>query len=247
MVVKNIRYREYEPCTLDLYLPNGQAFPTVLYFHGGGLENGTKADKSYVEIAESFASRGYAFVSVEYRMLTQGARFPDFVEDCASAVAWVKTHIKEYGGSGVLFVSGQSAGAWLALMLCLDKKYLSAVGIDSLEIEGWLIDSAQTTAHFNVLKSEGYDSRLQRINEFAPQYFVDENTRFSKILLLFYEEDMPCRPEQNMLFYKSILQLNENADITWVKLPGGHCHGSIVRDNDGEYAFVKEAFKWLER
>jgi hypothetical protein len=98
-----------------------------------------------------------------------------------------------------------------------------------------------------VLKYAGFDERLERINEFSPLYYVDENTAFSKMLLLFYEEDMPCRAEQNMLFYKSILHFNKNADITYARLPGSHCYGSTVRDADGEFRFVKEAFSWLER
>ena len=66
---------------------------------------------------------GYAFASVEYRMYPT-AKFPDYLEDCASATAFVKAFVQEKGGNGEMVLSGQSAGAWLSLMLCMDRKYL---------------------------------------------------------------------------------------------------------------------------
>lgn len=52
------------------------------------------------------------------------AKFPEYLEDAAAAVAWAKAHIQEYGGNGELYVSGQSAGAWISMMLCVNEKYL---------------------------------------------------------------------------------------------------------------------------
>ena len=240
-------YNRQTKCCLDMYLPSLRGFKTIVYFHGGGLEAGDKADKNYVEIAKRFAECGYGFVSVNYRMYPT-AKFPEYLEDAAEAIAWVKTHIQEYDGNGELYVSGQSAGAWISLMLCLNKEYLNAVGISPMEIKGWIIDSAQTTSHFNVLKREtGSDPSLQRIDKYAPLYYVDKDTRLTKMLILFYEEDMPCRPEQNMLFIKALKNFNENTDIQYKQLLGGHCCGSTVKDDDGEYAFVKETLRWLEK
>lgn len=243
---ENISYSAKHNEKLDVYLPDGKGFKTVVYFHGGGLEVHGKAYESVVGIAESFVKAGYAFVSADYRIYPQ-AKFPEFIEDAADTVAFVKEHLPEWGGNGEIIVSGQSAGAWLSLMLCMDKRYLNAVGIDTLSINGWIIDSAQTTSHFNVLKYEtGENTLAQRINEFAPVYFVGEKTEFTKVLLIFYENDMPCRYEQNMLFYKAVKAFNDKADIEFVVLPGGHCHGSNEKDDDGEYAYVKTALGWLK-
>ena len=48
-----------------------------------------------------------------------------------------------------------------------------------------------------------------------------------------------------MLFYKSILDFNRNADVQYKVLPGGHCHGSSEPDEDGQYAYVKTSLQWL--
>ena len=244
--IENIGYSVKHNEKLDVYLPDQKGFKTVVYFHGGGLEVHGKAYESVVGIAESYVKAGYGFVSVDYRIYPQ-AKFPEFIIDAADAVAYTERHIKEWGGNGDIIVSGQSAGAWLSLMLCVDTRYLSAVGIDPLSVKAWIIDSAQTTSHFNVLKYESGEHTLaQRINEFAPLYFIGEKTEFTKILLIVYENDMPCRLEQNMLFYKAIKAFNDKADVKIEVLCGGHCQGSNERGDDGEYPYCKTAFKWLK-
>ena len=245
-IFENIQYGQFVENILDIYLPKKKGYDTIVYFHGGGLTSGDKAEKHTVEVGKAFAGQGYGFVSVNYRMYS-AVKFPEYIEDCAEAIAWVKSHIQEYGASGDIYISGSSAGGWLSLMLCLNKKYLERVGVSTNDIKGWIIDSAQTTSHFNVMKYElGCNPSLQRINEYAPLYYVDENTKFSKMLLLFYENDMPCRPEQNYLFIKAIQTFNKDADIQYKQLPGGHCHGSVHCDENGEYDFVKESVRWLK-
>ena len=244
-VFKDIAYKSEDACKLDLYLPDGDGFKTIIYFHGGGLEHGDKSAMG--DLSHDVVKRDFAFVSVNYRMYGHGGKFPDFLEDAAAAVAFVKVHIREYGGTGKIYVGGSSAGAWITLMLCMDKKYLTNVGVDADTIDGWISDSAQTHSHYNVIHHErGDDTRLERVDEYAPIYYLNDDVSFSKILLLFYEDDIPCRPEENILFYKNVLRFQPNADITAVRLHGGHCHGVNARDDDGEYGFVKEFCAWLK-
>ena len=245
-VYKDVAYGTLEKQKCDMYLPETQGFSTIVYFHGGGLVKGSKYSESKVEIASSFVKNGYGFVSVGYRLYTDGAKYPDYLTDAAASIAFVREEAKKHGGSGRILVSGQSAGAWISLILCMNKAFLTAVGVDPLEIEGWIIDSAQTTSHFNVLEHEtGQNRKLQRIDEFAPLYYVDEKMKFTKILLLFYENDMVCRPEQNVLFYTAIRNFDSEADIEYRQLPGKHCYGSTHKEEDGEYRYVKEALRWL--
>ena len=95
-VVKDLAYKpdaatdyERERCKLDLYLPNrAAAFPTIVWFHGGGLQNGDKAREIEVHAGQRFAENGIALASVNYRLHPQ-AHFPAYVEDAAAAVAFV--------------------------------------------------------------------------------------------------------------------------------------------------------------
>jgi len=237
----------YNDLSLDIYLPDNKGFKTIVYFHGGGISSGHRNDNNYVDIGVDFANHGYAFVSVDYH-LYPNTKFPEFLKEDARAVKYVFDHIKELGGNGDIYISGQSAGAWMAMMLCVDKHYLLDVGVDPLLVKGWISDSAQMTSHFNILTIEDKLNPLtQRIDEKAPLYFLNENFNSSPILIIFYEFDMPNRPEQNQLFYSAVKNFKSDIDIEKIKLPGGHCQGSSKKDDDNRFPYTKVAIEWLER
>jgi len=191
----NLLYNKEKRLYLDVYLPQSENFNVIVYFHGGGLEVGERNGENIVQIAQDFVKEGYGFVSADYS-LYPSAKFPSYILDCALAIKFVKENLKEWGAREII-VAGQSAGAWLSLMLCLNNEYLNSVSLSPQDICAWIIDSAQTTSHYNVLKYEQKEDVLaQRINEFAPLYYVNKNTSFSKMLLVFYQEDMPCRYEE---------------------------------------------------
>lgn len=54
---------------LDIYQPDNDAEnrPVLMFIHGGGFKGGTKTKPEIVEMADYFASRGWVFVSVDYR------------------------------------------------------------------------------------------------------------------------------------------------------------------------------------
>ena len=53
-------------------------------------------------------------------------------EDAAEAVAWTLRNIGRYGGNPQrVFVMGHSAGAHIALLLTLDRRYLAAAGVSA--------------------------------------------------------------------------------------------------------------------
>ena len=230
---------------LDFYLPENEGFKTIIYFHGGGMVEGNKWDAW--TLGEHFSSKGICLVSVEYS-LYPNAKFPQYLIEAAHAVKYVFDHIKEYGGStNDIYISGQSAGAWLTLMLCFNDEYLKSAGVDKSMIKGWISDSAQPTSHFNVMKYEkGIDPSLQRIDEFAPLYYVNKDTKFSNLLLLYYENDMPCRLEQNQLLFKTLKQLVPTQRVEAKLCPGSHCAGSSILV-DGEYPYLNIVLDYIKR
>ena len=136
----------------------------------------------------------------------------------------------------------------MSLMLCFNKEYLANAGIDSEEIKGWFIDSAQTTSHFNVLQQEkGVHKLTQRIDEFSPLYFLNEDTKFSRMMLLLYDQDMACRYEQNQLFYKAVLAFNPEAKIEYRLLEGKHCSAMKQYNEKGESRYNEIFLDWVAR
>ena len=243
----DVQYSEYDETKVDIYLPDTDHYTTVVNFHGGGLDRGDKHSESFEKMAAGLTSAGYALASVEYRKYPN-AKFPDFLMDAAKATAFVKDFVKGYGGNEEIIVSGQSAGAWMSLMLCLNKDYLAKEGIDSEEIKGWFIDSAQTTSHFTILMREkGLHKRAQRIDELAPLYFVNENTKFSKMILFTYEQDIVCRCEQTQLFYKAVLAFNPEAKIEYRLLKGKHCSAIDEFDENGDSLYAKTFLDWATK
>ena len=232
--ISNIKYNSLENSYVDLYLPDGECKDLLIWFHGGGIESGTRGN---VKFAEDLINAGVGVASVEYRMYPQGAHFPDFLVDCADAVKFLQDHIGEYAKPRRLFVSGQSAGAYITLMLAFDKTYFESAGVDRSAISGFISDSAQTTTHFNVLRERNVDKRYERIDDASPMYHLSERSDIKNLLLIYYTNDMPCRPEQNRLFYKSICRLCPDMNAQLIELPGKHCNGSSHRNENGTFDF----------
>ena len=200
--IQNVSYgrARSEANLLDLYLPDGPAPRAMIYFHGGGLEGGDKADARVH--AEALTGRGVALVSANYRLYPE-AKFPDFIEDAAQALRKAMNLLQ-----GEIYVGGSSAGAYLAMMLFLDRRWLDRAGVDATRVRGWLFDAAQPTTHFNVLRERGMDPRLVRLDEAAPMYFVSPE-RFAggeqpRVLVLAADRDIPGRLEQNLLLIRTM-------------------------------------------
>ena len=229
MEVRNIVYDESigEAGKLDLYLPDGiKNCPVLVYFHGGGIEGGDKCDMQ--PFPRELQKNGIAVVSANYRMYPD-VKFPEFIRDCASAVAFVKNEGHRYANFGDIFVGGSSAGAYLAMMLFFDKNYLGEHGIDPNELAGYLFDSGQPTVHFNVLRERGLDTRLVRLDEAAPLYFIDqeyENPQdLPSILIIVADNDMANRLEQNYLLKETLLVFGfDESKINFHVMKGySHC------------------------
>jgi len=159
-----------ERCVLDIYYPrNVENFPTIVWFHGGGLTGGEK------EIPEALKEKGFAVVGVNYR-LSPKVKAPAYIEDAAAAVAWVFNNIKKYGGdTSLIFVAGYSAGGYLTNMVGLDKKWLAVHGIDADNIAGLISLSGQAITHFTVREERGIPGTQPIIDDLAPLYYVRAN------------------------------------------------------------------------
>jgi len=114
---------------LDVYAPEkrGDPAPVVFFIYGGGWNRGERSDYQFV--GRALAARGFITVIADYRLVPE-VRYPEFLEDSASALKWVQDNIASYGGDpNRLFLAGHSAGAYNAMMLALDPSYLKEYGV----------------------------------------------------------------------------------------------------------------------
>lgn len=156
-----------ERCVLDIYYPNNiTGFATIVWIHGGGLKSFQK------EIPEELKNKGVAIIGINYRLYPK-VKAPAYIEDTAAAVAWAFKNIQEFGGNkDLIFVSGHSAGGYLASMIGLDKNWLVSHNIDANKIAGLIPFSGHAITHFTVREERGISGSQPIIDELAPLYHV---------------------------------------------------------------------------
>jgi acetyl esterase/lipase len=129
-VLIDLRYGSDYWQKLDVYLPrvsDVSGVPVLLFFHGGAWTSGTKEWMGFM--APTLLSIPAIYVAANYR-LAPVVRYPEIVDDCAAATAWVQANISKYGGDpGRLFVGGHSAGGHLAALVALDRDCQRRAGL----------------------------------------------------------------------------------------------------------------------
>ena len=206
-----------ERCVLDIYYPkNSPGFATVVWFHGGGLTAGEK------ELPEALKNQGIAVISVNYR-LGPKVISPKYIEDAAAAVAWTFKNIENFqGNASLIFVSGHSAGGYLASMIGLDKKWLNAEGIDANKIAGLIPFSGQAITHFLVRKEKGIPDTQPTIDEYAPLFHVRADAPPLLLITGDRELEMLGRYEENAYLMR-MMKIAGHKDTKLYELDGfGH-------------------------
>lgn len=134
-VVRGAAYGPHARQRLDVYAPRGRrgaAAPVAVFFYGGSWDSGRRQDYNWV--GRALAARGFVTVVADYRLYPE-VRYPAFLEDGARAVCWAADHAAGFGGDPHRIVlAGHSAGAYNAVMLGLDPRYLQAAGVDPARI-----------------------------------------------------------------------------------------------------------------
>jgi len=105
-----------------------QQTPGILWIHGGGYATGM-AEMAYFSRPLALVKKyGAVVVCLSYRLSTESP-YPAALEDCYSALLWLKEHAYELGiNSSQLMVGGESAGGGLTASLCMyarDKKQVN--------------------------------------------------------------------------------------------------------------------------
>ena len=102
IIKKDITYKSInnKDIKLDILFPEvklSKNYPVVIYIHGGGFIRGDK-DEIYdlKPLVDEWHQRGWAVISVNYRLLLGDNMYPDNYDDVMDAIDWVFTNKDKY-------------------------------------------------------------------------------------------------------------------------------------------------------
>lgn len=205
---------------VDAYLPDGRIDRAVVWFHGGGLTSGDR--RLDAALSTHFTSRGCALISVEYRM-SPAVRHPLWLEDGAAAIRWTLARLAQCDAANVpLFLSGHSAGGWVAAMLGLDARWLAAEGIPLTRVTGIIPISGQMTTHHRIRQDLGIAGTLRPlVDDAAPLSHASADS--APFLTFTGGNDIPLRSCENR-YMDELLTAHGHNDHAFHEIPGrDHC------------------------
>jgi acetyl esterase/lipase len=202
---KDIPYAQHAVCKLDVrHMADATGMPCIVWFHGGGLVNGTRHftplnDDKIIQVA------------VTYRLLGKDAKSgEDCINDAAAAVAWAFKNITRYGGDPKkIYVSGMSAGGYLTMMVGMAPQFLAAHGLKPTDLAGFVALSGQATKHFNVRHYAGDKDPqfLPKIDALAPLAYVSKDLPPFMCVCGQAPYEWKCRSEENRLLVSACVAM----------------------------------------
>ncbi len=210
-----------ERCVLDVYYPEHvKSFPTVVWFHGGGLTGGEKF------IPNELKEKGIAVVAVNYR-LSPKVKNPAYIDDAAAAVAWVFKHIGDYGGDpSKVYAAGHSAGGYLVAMIGLDKSWLATYDEDADKLAGIIDFSGHAVTHMTIRGEQGIKDTQPVVDEYAPLYHVRKDAPLLVLVSGDRELELLGRYEETAYFYR-MMKVVGHGNVHLYELDGFD-HGAMA-------------------
>ena len=217
---KGISFGDGPRDILDIYraeTPKDGA-PVLMFVHGGSWDSGSK--DIYKFLAEGFTKSGYDIVVPNYRLYPE-AKFPNFLEDNAKAVAYTA---KAFPGQEIVLM-GHSAGAYNVLMLGLRDEYLSGAGVDRCDVVSGIVSLA---APVGVVPLTG-----ERLIEIFPERFTAKDAALNNvsgptppIFLGHGDEDATVSPINASKLAEKIQSRGGSAQV---EIYSGQTHSDVVK------------------
>lgn len=206
-------------CRIDaLYPKDRSGLPVIVFFHGGGLTDGTQKQ----DFRDTLCLTGCVIISVGYRLAPK-VEAPVWMEDAAEGAVWAVRHAKDFHGDpNNVFIAGDSAGAYLAAMLAADKRYLEKFGMSPDDFRGFIIRSGEVMTHFHIRQTRGIPVHVPVIDEYAPLNYIRKD--FPPILLMTGGTgcDMDCRPAENKLMHDLLVYAGNTTSAYYELSDLGH-------------------------
>lgn len=127
---RNVRYGSHERQVLDFWktpIPSPRPTPLVVYIHGGGFRQGSKANMPTGLLRRCLAA-GFSVASINYRY-SQQAPYPAPMLDGARAVQFARTQAEAWNiDPDRIAVVGDSAGGGIALWVAFHDDLADPAG-----------------------------------------------------------------------------------------------------------------------
>lgn len=247
---------------LDLYLPpdTSSPVPVVIWVHGGGWRGGSKGNGGR---ALNMTTRGFAVVDVEYR-LSGEALFPAQIEDCKTAVRWVRANAKKYNlDPDRIGAWGSSAGGHLVAMMGLThdenvfetddhSQYSSQVQVicnwfgptDFLrmnDFEGRIDHDAADSPESRLIGAP-IQENVEKVAAANPITYVSKND--PPMLIIHGEKDLSVPYNQSELLHAAMQKVG--LDVTLYKVVNAD-HGFRNATQDSQVSLVEMSVQFLEK
>jgi acetyl esterase/lipase len=242
---------------LDLTVPQRTGFPTVLFVHGGSLQESGERRTSpvYARVCEPFVNAGIGCATADYR-LAPSHKWPAMPLDVASAIKWLKMNIASRGGDPArVFLFGHSSGCHLVAVLGANPKYLKEVGLAPSDIAGIIpmgcvLAPLEEPLHRMTLEdfrqrwpgrsgeSETFTTVGDRLDS-DPSRFIGPHMPPTLVVCAEAERFFPSILEQGAKFVRRLLEQKRPADL--VIVPGRHMSSiqNIIEPGDPTFVAVK--------
>lgn len=242
---------------LDLHVPAAKGFPTIIFIHGGSLQESGERRSSpiYAAVCDPFVAAGIGCATIDYRLAPTNP-WPAMPNDAAAAVKWVKDNIAARGGDpSRLFVFGHSSGCHLAAILGANPKYLTAVGLTPGDLAGviamgcTLAPLEDVTSRLTMEQLRERWPRSTEIKTFAslderldsdPSRFIGPHMPPTIVVVAEAERFFPPILEQGAKLVRRLLEMKRPADV--IIVPGRHMTSiqNIIAPGDATFAAIRK-------
>ena len=243
---RNLQYAKVENkvLTMDLYVPQSDCTkaPVVLWIpQGGGL---SRAHMSYGP-PMGLVERGYAIAKIDYRMSYE-AIFPASIQDCKTAVRFLKAHAGQFGlDANRVGSMGESVGGYLSLMMGLvsnkpeyETELYSQCSSEIIAVcdiygpSNFLTMGQQEKKGFSIIDHNAPDSpeskflggpvleNKDKAMKASPIAYIKSGSNKIPPIIIFHGDKDPCVPyEQSVEIYDALKSIG--ADVSFYTIPGG--------------------------
>lgn len=164
----------------DVYLPEGASHAAVVIMvHGGAWTGGDKQGDNVADAkAGYFVSKGYIFVSLNYRLLPSSDPLIQ-AADVARGIANIQANAAKWGGDKQkIILMGAGAGGHLAALLSSNPSLASDQGASVwsaavvLETSALDVPSLMSTSHAGVYDT-AFGANLEFWEDSSPSHLID--------------------------------------------------------------------------